>query len=615
MAGRQGRASSRGGAHARVPDAARRRHHSVRNVFLVLLFLLLCAGGAVGVVGYRFYQQAMLVKDHEMRAVQLLQSVKDMSSLQSADALDRLVTQVQAETSTARQISHGTLWRYAASVPQYGQDIQTVQGMTDVMDAVATDSMPRLATVMKGVASASLSNGNGQVNLQPIVDAQGGFNDTYQLLMQQYDQLKSLPQPSVSLVKDVYERSVDQFGQLADAIRQTNESLQMLPQFLGANGSRTYVIVAQTTSESRSSGGLVGSLGTITANNGGVAVGDFHPNVLFEPLYYGPTSEERSVFDGPLVFNFDIRDTTAMPDFSKVAQRVRKIWNYSRYAGNVDGVMMIDPVFIQEMVRISGKTITLDNGVVLNGTNTAEYLLNTIYKDVPIAKQDAYFEFVAKTTMNYMLTDMKISTMMKMSQAMGSLAQQRHLYMYTFHDDEAKNFQGAGFAKESPSSEENPEVGVYLNQQNASKMDWYIKRHTVITRTGTNADGSQNYHVSFTMTNTVSKEDAENLTWYIVGGGNGGGIAGAGISIEKMLFYAPAGGSLTNLRASGTGTSTDHQAKTFNGKSLQTAVATLSSGETLTYDFDVTTSPKATSQLSLDQTPMGWLDPSVEYKN
>ena len=51
------------------------------------------------------------------------------------------------------------------------------------------------------------------------------------------------------------------------------------------------------------------------------------------------------------------------------------------------------------MVEINGN-VTLENGTVLTNENTAEYMLNTIYKEVPVSLQDTYFEYIASTIMN-----------------------------------------------------------------------------------------------------------------------------------------------------------------------------------------------------------------------
>ena len=93
----------------------------------------------------------------------------------------------------------------------------------------------------------------------------------------------------------------------------------------------------------------------------------------------------------------------------------------SQYACNIDGLISVDPVFIQKMVEINGP-VTLSNGTVLTGENTAEYMLNTIYKDVPVTQQDEYFEYIAKTVMDGAFGNMTVDKMMKVAQSIGDLA-------------------------------------------------------------------------------------------------------------------------------------------------------------------------------------------------
>ena len=193
------------------------------------------------------------------------------------------------------------------------------------------------------------------------------------------------------------------------------------------------------------------------------------------------------------------------------------------------------------------------------------------------------------------------------------LAEGRHLYFMSFHEDENQSFKDMGLSKGAPSSEEEPEVGVYLNQQNASKLDWYLHRKTTVTRTACNADGSQTYHVSFTMRNDLPDEDYANLSWYVVGGNGQVDTGVRGQATEKMLFYAPAGGSLANFKVSGSGEGSTPEAGTMDGRDMFSALAYIGKGQELTYEFDVTTSTKATADLKFDQTPMGWTDLGVTY--
>lgn len=588
--------------------------HTTRNILLLVLGVLVVLGAVGGFCAWRFYQQAMDVRDHELAAVEAVSGLQDVSQLRDADTMNAAIEQAQVHASAAKEIADGALWRVASYVPVLGDDVTAVRGMVDVVDGMVGETLPSLASTVQTLMNSGLSGGGeGQLNLQPIADAHDGFAKANELVQQQADAINALPQPHIGVVRSAYEQGKEQINKVADMLDQVSGMVQAMPKLLGQDGPRTYLLVAQTTSEQRSGGGLVGSLGTMQVDNGNISVGDFHSNKEFVPLGESATAEEHDVFSGPLSFSFDVRDLFAVPDFSRTAEMLNTVWQRSEYACDIDGVIAIDPLFIQEMVRINGD-ITLDNGQVLTGDNTAEFMLNGIYKAFDPDTQDVYFEYVASAVMDGAFSNMTMDKMMQIAQAMGTLAEGRHFYAYTFHEDEAEYFQGAGFAKNAPDSETDPEVGIYMNEQNASKLGWYLRRSSTITRTACNADGSQVYHVTFSITNTLTSDEMASATTYILGGaqpGVDGIVAPAGTSAQRMLFYAPAGGSITNLTASGD--VRDQENKTMDGKNLITNVAYIAPGETVTFDFDVTTSAKAESDLRLDQTPAGWLDENVTY--
>lgn len=599
---------------ARHMDGVYNRSHVVRNVVLAALGVLVVLGAVGGFCAWRFYQQAMDVRDHELAAVEAVSGLQDISQLRDADTMNAAIKQAQSHASAAKEITGGALWRVASYVPVLGDDVTTVRGMVDVVDGMVGDTLPSLASTVQTLMNSGLSGGGeGQLNLQPIADAQDGFAKANELVQQQADAINALPQPHIGMVRSAYEQGKEQINKVADMLDQVSGMVQAMPKLLGQDGPRTYLLVAQTTSEQRSGGGLVGSLGTMQVDNGNISVGDFHSNKEFVPLGESATAEEHDVFSGPLSFSFDVRDLFAVPDFSRTAEMLNTVWQRSEYACDIDGVIAIDPLFIQEMVRINGD-ITLDNGQVLTGDNTAEFMLNGIYKAFDPDTQDMYFEYVASAVMDGAFSNMTMDKMMQIAQAMGSLAEGRHFYAYTFHEDEAEYFQGAGFAKNAPDSETDPEVGIYMNEQNASKLGWYLRRSSTITRTACNADGSQTYHVTFSITNTLTSDEMAGATTYILGGaqpGVDGIVAPSGTSAQRMLFYAPAGGSITNLTANGD--VRDQEEKTMDGKNLITNVAYIAPGKTITFDFDVTTSANAESDLRLDQTPAGWQDENVTY--
>jgi hypothetical protein len=122
-----------------------------------------------------------------------------------------------------------------------------------------------------------------------------------------------------------------------------------------------------------------------------------------------------------------------------------------------------------------------------------------------------------------------------------------------------------------------------------------------------NADGSQTYTVQYTFTNTLTDSDMASLPAYILGGKQAQLMPGS--AMEKTLLYAPAGGSIANLNIRGD--SSDLRKETMNGKAVQAFNVLLKPGEKAIVSFDVTTSKKSVGDLTLDQTPMGWVDPGV----
>lgn len=598
--------------HARISQPKR---HTARNVGIGIAIAIVLLAAIAGICGYQFYRQAMQVKAHEEQVIASLSVLKDTENLKDPTKLDQAISQAQTHATQAQTITKGALWSVAAAMPVVGDDITTVRGLADVAQGITSQTLPKLSQTITKLLGSSLSGGEGKLNMQPIIDAQSNIKAIASELGEYNKTVQSLPKPHIGKVQSAYSKATEQFEKIASRMDQANIMIQGMPLLLGSNGPRNYILVAQTTSEQRSSGGLVGSMGLMSVENGAISIGDFHSNGEFVGLGTAANGEERSVFDGPLAFSMDIRDVFAVPEIGRVSELVNYVWQQSPYKGQVDGVVAVDPVFIQEMVRINGN-VTLDDGRVLTGDNTAEFMLNTIYKEYTPEQQDFYFEYLASSVMKSAFSSMNFTTLMKVAKSMGDLAKNRHFYAYTFHEDEAKYLQGSGLAVSAPSDETKPAVGVYLNEQNPSKLGWYIDRSATIQKTGTAENGGTNYHVTYTLHNRLDSAEMATATDYILGGVqagvNGVPVAPSGTSVQRMLFYAPAGGSLSNLQA--TGDVRQQREAQMDGKTLTTNVAYIAPGDTVTFEFDVTTAPSATEPLSLDTTPCGQMSIPVQFQ-
>ena len=589
-----------------------RHHHKRRRVWPwvvgVLVFIVLILAAA-GVVGTQLYKQAKQVQAHENNAIAMLSKLSSGDAETLAHAGDTL-PQIAHETQQAQDIAHGGLWNAAAKMPFVGTDISTVQGMTTVINGIVQDSIPQFVNVLKALSAAQIANGDDGVNLQPIIDAAEPLKQANASFQQQVRNFDALPTPSIGMIRSAYDKGETQLNGLADRVDALSNTFQVLPALLGNGQQRTYAIMAMTPSEMRTSGGLIGSVGELVTSNGTVYIGDFRSNGDYLPFGIGDHSADmKRVFtdEGPLHMSFDIRDLAVFPNTADSAVAMQSVWNRTPWGQNMplDGVIMVDPVFLQQLIAINGN-VTLPDGTVLTGDNTAEFLMNTVYQKYPENETDALFGIVASQAMKSMFSHMDMGKLYKTGEMLGAMAKGRHFTMYAFDEHIEQGIQSAGFTGQTPNSETDPSVGIYLTEQNPSKMGWYIKREAKIQRV--NCSDGDLYHVEFMIHNTMTEDEAKNLPMYITGNNSNN----TGKAMEKILFYAPQGGSISNLMQLG-GKVDAVKETTIDGVNAYETYVQVNPGQRATFTFDVRVSPKASAPLTIDQTPMGWVDDGITY--
>lgn len=591
----------------------RHRHHRKRRRVwpwvVGILTIVVLTLAAVGVMGFQLFKQAKQVQAHENSAIAMLSKFSSGDAETLANAGD-ILPQIVHETQQAQDIAHGGLWNTAAKMPFIGSDISTVQGMTAAINDIVQDSIPQFVNVLKTLNDAQIANGDNGVNLQPIIDAVEPLKKANASFQQQVRDYDALPTPSISMIRSAYDKGETQLNDLADRVNALSNTFQILPTLLGDGQQRTYAVMAMTPSEMRSSGGLIGSVGELVTSNGTVHIGDFRSNGDYLPFGIGDHSADmKRVFtdEGPLHMSFDIRDLAVFPNTADSAVAMQSVWNRTPWGQNtpLDGVIMVDPVFLQQLIAINGN-VTLPDGTVLTGENTAEFLMNTVYQKYPENETDALFGVVAGQAIKSMFSHMDMGKLYKTGEMLGTMAKSRHFTMYAFDEHIEQGIQSAGFTGQTPSSETDPSVGIYLTEQNPSKMGWYIKRDAKIQRV--NCDDGDLYHVEFTIRNTMTEEEAKALPMYITGNNSNN----TGKAMEKILFYAPQGGSISNLMQLG-GKVDAVKETTIDGVNAYETYVQVNPGQIATFTFDVRVSPKATAPLTIDQTPMGWVDDGITY--
>lgn len=583
------------------------------------------------------------VKRHISQAVSIVQSANIGSDMSSAvPALVDKAEQLQSETKAARSQTDGIVWRISTLIPYFGDDFSAVRTAVTALDTMSKDVVPNVSDALEKLQQQDIASG-GVLNAEMISSLADSITQANTSIQQQSKALENAPEPHIGKVRDALESGTTLFGKVAEQSDQLAKVASMISQLVDG-GEGKYLIMVQSNAETQAAGGVPGSIGSLEVKDGKISVGEFYSDSEFQVVGDIDGTEQISqmyiISQFGINYGGDIRLASASPNFTIVAKYVAGCWNQQSFGANdtIKGVMSLDPYALQSMLGVLGG-VTLSNGVQLDGSNAARYLSNTIYRDIPDQnEQDAFFKESAQLIMQKAFGSFSADNMLSLVKTMSTLGQQRHIYNVNFADSGKSGWNG-----ELSSDSQQPETGLFVNEMGWSKMDWYTKRSSVVTKTKVNQDGTTTWHVSYTITNSMNPADVESTPKYITGTfpasfferlieeGNMSdeekafltaviGKAGQpGTLWHVYVIESPAGGSVSNIKISNNSASSLPEGEQFSGfesdgRDYYTNVgAFIDPGCTAVVEYDVTTAAGA-SDLKLDETPVPY-EPQIVYED
>lgn len=567
-----------------------------------------------------------------------------MSQIQSGDVQGAQRTATNFN-SVARQLDsnvNSILWKPLKFIPVYGNDIKSVRSLATIANALSEDVLLPLAENLPPDGNTKLLNGS-TVNvqmLQLLLNAVGGAAGTIDLCAQI---VESMPDPNIEQLQQPIAQVKTYMDMLDEVSGYAAELSASIPGLLGVNGARTYLVIACSQSELRSVGGFPGSAGLMTIDNGTIDVGEMGaPVVPFveagDPVL--PLTEEEVALFGARSGGY-FYDGGFNPHFPRAAEIMKSIWE-AKGRQPIDGVLSVDPVFLQRVLALIGGVTTSD-GVVVDGTNAAEMLMNTAYimysektladeidanGDIsPITivdtKQNAFFSEVASLTLDKFFANIGSVDILDTLQMLGQSIGDKRIYMWVNNPEEEAALEKLDAACALSTSEENPELGVYLATTLSFKGYWYIQANTSVGEGRKNADGSYSYSVTTTITNTLTPELAAELPVLVTSYDDyaRGKQRSTADMILDLYLFAPAGGSIADIHTEGYFPPADFFNDSvpwttppgvepmtlahYNGHEVWYGVTALEPQQSTILTYTVTTSPLALAPLAVDTTPLG----------
>lgn len=608
---RGGRATA--GSHSRADAAyyaaARRGGHGGhggkrrgRRVGLVVGVVLAVFLVVVGTCGVLLFRSAQSVRAQASELMTEAGTLADALKSGDAEALDESVADVQERVSAINAEVHTPLWNLATLVPVVGQDIRSVQILGETGTELVNDALVPLAGSISGTGLSDLIQ-DGAVNVGLIEDLSASLSAAAPTIQESVDTIAGLPEAHIPQLRDVLERVQGPVRQAQGFVQQLQPIIELLPQMLGSDGSRNYLIIAQNNAELRSLGGLPGSWGVLTITDGVISLGDFGTVLHKSGLQVSSTAEERQAIN--INFDTDAAQLNYLPDFPRVGELAREYWEQMG-KGDVDGVIAVDPVFLQRLLALTGG-FTASDGTEIDGTNAAKVILSDAYwrLDGDADATDAFFSSVAGEAFSQIVNNLGGVGFSDLFGVIGESGQDGRLLVWMLDEDEESLMDTLGLSGRVESDPSEPVLGVYINDDTYSKISWYASCYTEVGEGVRNSDGTVTYDVTTTLANTITADEAASAPVYV------SGVHTSKRSVDDMLNHiflmAPAGGSISNVSVSDGALSDDWGLTddlSLYGHQLVRMSTHLYGGQSAKITYQVTVSAEASVPLAVRTTPL-----------
>ena len=582
--------------HIRQIKRKRRRRKILIGVLVVIAALAVFAGA--------FVWSALQTKNELQQAVLSAQGLQQTIVGSDKSKREEQVSAFSNHVSKAYKQTSSPLWQLASAVPYVGDDISAVRTTVAAMENISSQALPRLLQAADNIDLNNVHVENGTIEISGLEASQQPLqiaDDTIDKAMREVKTVKAVKTLHVAQIADALKTTETYCEKLDGMVHSLNSIVQVLPSMLGTeshtnDAPRNYLILAQTNAEARPSGGLTGSLGLVTVQGGHVSlqpfVSDSEIQNADEPVV-DLTAEERLLFTDKL--GKDIRDVNFTPDFPRTGEIVSAMWA-RQYGVAVDGVIAIDPLFLQNMLAVTGG-VAMPDGSTLDGTNTAQTLLHDVYARMTPQETDEYFAVAAQAAFDHIMQN--AGDFKSYIKALATSVEQGHVMVWSAHEDEQDLIADSAISGKLITEGAKPQVGVYISDETESKMDWYLHREVTTEFQKVARNGANQYTVHIKLQNTMTAEEAASEADYVTGAGN---IVPKGQIKTALFIYAPANGRLVDWEFQN---ADDYKGVTLhNGLTVGVGDVTLQPGESYEITVHVQSAPDTGEPLTLRQTPL-----------
>jgi hypothetical protein len=287
------------------------------------------------------------------------------------------------------------------------------------------------------------------------------------------------------------------------------------------------------------------------------------------------------------------------PDFPTAGKLAQAFWQ--RASGQkVDGVLSFDPVALSYLLSATGP-VALPTGGALTADNAVQVLLSTVYAKYPNSHvEDAYFANAASAVFKALTSSAPDPN--KLISALTKSVDDHRLMVWSDHSSEeavlSKNTIGGVL---DTNNKTNTQVGVFFNENSASKMAYYLKTTAALTSTACQTPQNPTFQAVVTLKSNLTTAQEMALPAYVRSQ-----VYLHPVKTRTQVYvYGPPGTSFASLSDGGGALATNvYKAASDLGRPVAHIAVDLLAGQTETFTVKFNGKPGNYGPLAARVSPM-----------
>lgn len=280
-------------------------------------------------------------------------------------------------------------------------------------------------------------------------------------------------------------------------------------------GPSRYLLFAANNGEMRAGSGMFLTAGRLDVDQGTLAVGDFDPTAgLRLPAGEVDPDPDTAALWGFLGPSVEWRNLGLTPRFDATAELASRMWT-ARTGEQLDGVMVIDPVALQALLRATGpvdldgtsidseniiQLLTVDQYRTVERTDSGEGMDWERYDDAMAQRRNRLSEIAHLVLDKVQAGEWDTATLLS---EVSKASKARHILAWSPHPQQQEGWRAAGISGEL----DDTSMALSLLSQGGTKVDGWIGVEGDLVRKGS----------SYTLTVKIDNRTPEGLPSYVAG--------------------------------------------------------------------------------------------------